>query len=259
MLDRFKKLFEKSEDSNSLSILPAAEPTAKVSGEKLKSVLGANPAIEEMKRRFQLIMQSEKPEWLFLIGKKLDQSIGFQSITYEPDSNALLLFSSFHAAHDYVRHNQLDGQVVGMKAEDVQKNAPNWASRGLSGLTLNRCPRCAAIITVGIATLFSTQGLHALWAMNVALQRWRAEMILERITSEIGKPEARRTLKFLRDHVDCANPYLHQLIAIKARVENTCMLSSTLSKDSQISGRRSHCPHLTHPSMVGHLTRTIWK
>ena len=33
----------------------------------------------------------------------------------------------------------------------------------------------------------STQGLNALWAMNVALQRWRAEMISKGIMSEIGK------------------------------------------------------------------------
>ena len=83
---------------------------AQVRDTPLRSIPDAGSAIlvEETKRRFQLILQSQKLEWLFLIGKKVDQSIAFYSITLQPNKNALLMFTSPHAGNDYVRHNQLD-------------------------------------------------------------------------------------------------------------------------------------------------------
>jgi hypothetical protein len=64
---------------------------AQVGDTPLQSIADQGSPIpaEEIKRRFQLIPQSQNREWLFLIGKKVDQSIAFYLITLQPNKNAL--------------------------------------------------------------------------------------------------------------------------------------------------------------------------
>ncbi|HEX4486671.1 MAG TPA: hypothetical protein VH088_10415, partial [Terriglobales bacterium] len=160
------------------------------------------------------------PERLFVIGQKIERGIACQSLNYQPGKNAMLLFTSGHAANDYIRHNNLHSQVAAMKAEDLQKNASSWCSGGFSAFSLNRCPRCSFIQTVSLEMLSRTETFHASWALTLALQQWRAERLVRFSSANFAKTEARTSLEFLRDHVDCGNPHVHQLIAIKARIEN---------------------------------------
>jgi hypothetical protein len=199
--------------------LPTPEITGGA-GINFRPILTASPGVEEVKRRIHLILKTDKPEWLFVIGQKIERGIACQSFNYQPGKNALLLFTSGHAANDYIRYNKLHSQVAAMKAEDVQKNVSSWASGGLSAFSLNRCPRCSFIQTVSLEMLSRAETFHASWASTVAIQRWRAESLVRFCSANLAKNEARASLEFLRDHVDCGNPYVHQVIAIKARMEN---------------------------------------
>jgi hypothetical protein len=186
----------------------------------LTPFLERTPIVEGVKRRTQLILQSAKPEWLFVISKKMPTGAAWVSFQQPPDRKALLLFTTAFAANDYIRFSRLDAQPAAMRVEDIEKNEPNWAAGGFNAFALNRCPRCNVVTTAGIQTLADPKGLLTFWAASIAVQRWRAERLVRSAIANLAKPEARKVLEFLRDHVDCANPYVHQVIAIKARTEN---------------------------------------
>jgi hypothetical protein len=189
-------------------------------GSEAWALLTARPDTTELRRRAELIQLSRKPDWLFSIAKRTERSLQWCTFRQPPSVSSVLLFTSQPAAKDYIRHTKVDYQSVAMKVEDVPRNAANWSSAGLTGFALNRCPRCNFIQTVGIQTLQDSRSLHTAWSLALAMQHWRAQKLVQLYLKDMETPKARAHLEFLRDHVDCGNPYVHQLIALKARMEN---------------------------------------
>jgi len=163
-------------------------------GSEASALLTARPDATELRRRAELIQQSRKPDWLFSIAKRTERSMQWCTFRQPPSVSAVLLFTSQPAAKDYIRHTKVDYQSVAMKAEDVPKNAANWSSAGLTGFSLNRCPRCNFIQTVGIQTLQNSRSLHTVWSIALAMQQWRAQKFVQLYLKDSETPKARAHL-----------------------------------------------------------------
>ena len=184
-----------------------------------QAILSAAPGSDELRRRAQLISQSRKLEWIFSLARRTERSIEWCTFRH-PKVSAVLLFTSQSGAKDYARHSRVNYQPVAMKAEDIPKNAKNWLSAGLTGFALNRCPRCSFVQTLEIQSILAAERLNTVWSITLAMQQWRIEKLIRLYLKDLEAPDARRHLEFLRDHVDCSNPYVHQLIALRGHREH---------------------------------------
>jgi hypothetical protein len=174
----------------------------------------------EIRRRVQQILTSgQAPEWIFVC--QIDS--GLLGLPYAPDKNpALLLFTDQFAAQDYVRATHVTGRIGQIKLESLPEMARDWVSAGIEHFVLNRCPRCPHFKLIKTAALRTKQDFVVFWAAERAA-RWLYGEILFRSASDHIKSgshaKARADLEYIRDHLNCAIPYLHQLIGLLADVQ----------------------------------------
>ena len=118
---------------------------------------------DEVVNRTRKIMESGvRPEWMFLIRA----NGGF--LTLKPSNNegaCIPLFTSPILAKDYMREFKVEGDVGGIKIENLPASGPKWIEAGITRFNLNRCPRCADALLYDAGVLLSVEKVIQCWAV----------------------------------------------------------------------------------------------
>lgn len=184
------------------AILPPPDP------EKLK---------ECMRRRDLIVASGQAPE-LFFVGRT---NSGILTFAHE-NKPLILLFTTPHAALDYIRVNKSACEVGQLRFDTLPNAGLAWAGAGAEKFTLNRCPRCPVFTMYPIQALGQRDQLLTIWAMERATRQFQGEMKVREFMQyqSTSRPRARAALELIRDHINCSVPYLHELIAFLARMDN---------------------------------------
>jgi hypothetical protein len=176
-------------------------------------------AVKEVERRKDLILKSgQVPEWIFICGV----SNGVLTVQSGAGKKPLmLLFMTPYAASDYIRATRAAAEVKQLKLSSMPEIAGRWMAAGVEGFILNRCPRCNVCLMISIEALKERAAFLQVWAMRRATQLYQGQIkVLEYIENQSkSRPGGRAILEMIRDHIDGSVPYLHELIALHARID----------------------------------------
>ena len=229
----FKDLFKpkrSNQDFTSLNLetpaqkAPADQPAAvpKVPGisEARMAVLCSQPMREEVQRRAKLLRESEHvPKVFFYL---VEPTKGILILLKHETQKPILLFSSPFFAQDYLQFSKLNVAIAGVPMESFATTAQKWRANGVDSLVIDRCPRCPVATVVSPQSAMNWDQLILMWSIERGIKNWRAEGLIRHFLSLKGENmqgEMRATLEMLRDHVDCAVPYVHLLIAMLAGMQ----------------------------------------
>lgn len=176
--------------------------------------------LEEVQRRTQMILRNgPMPEVVFVC----HQNEGLLGLPYAAGKPpALLLFSTWHGARDYARVLYPGANPVATSIEMLPQLAPLDGTAGFDTFTLNRCPRCNLMVLASIQILHSKAQLASLMAADQATRWVQGEILAHSVMASLSRGEvkqARTHLEDFRDHVDCGNPYVHQMLGVIAASE----------------------------------------
>ena len=215
--------------------------------------------LEALRQRAQDILDSGRiPECLFVCqlanGLLVFQASGEQR-------PVMLLFSSSFAATDYLRATGTPATIGQLKVEDLPKIAQSWLSLGLQMAALDRCPRCPTFPAVALASMakWTKEDFAKIWAHHRAARLVMGEL---QIRSAINRSaagsfaEARNDLEYVRDHLDCGIPYLHQMIGLLAGLQGdekvkAASLERLKEFGPQFAGSLDFSPELMSTAMAG--------
>jgi hypothetical protein len=179
---------------------------------------------EVLRRQANLIKERQFPALLFAC-------LSDGGVVLLPGENrkTILLFTSRHAAQDYIRVFGLNATVGALKLTHLSEEGKRWVAAGVEAFTLNRCPRCNVLVSGGAATLLDQEEFGNFWAISRATQLYCGEIkVREYIGQRNTDPgPAQSTLEYIRDHIDCSIPYLHELIAFTGRLNGDEMARAT--------------------------------
>jgi hypothetical protein len=122
-----------------------------------------------------------------------------------------------------MREFKVEGDVGGIKIENLPTSVPKWIDAGFAKFNLNRCPRCPDALLYDAGVLLSVEKVTQCWAIVKATRDCQGGALLrEAIQYQSAGllAEARKTLETIRDHVAYDIPYVHQLIAFLAGMQN---------------------------------------
>ncbi len=178
----------------------------------------AKEAVAQRARK--LIQASKLPEWLFVAAYPSNR--GLVCVGSEDGSpRALLLFTSHLLAKDYIHATGTEAEVGGVKTEDIFESAKEWFSTGVNSFILDRCPRCNVANLIASDALLNREKFLACWAAHTAARSWKGAQLVAQAMGHVSIKswgEALAALEQIRDHVDCGNPYAHQMIGLFARM-----------------------------------------
>jgi hypothetical protein len=186
-----------------------------VDPELLKSAHAEGP-VEELSRLAEDVRQSHVPNSLFTVG---DADVGSYHEFQHEHGPTLLLFTSPYQASDYLRCVRLGAKVVGIPWKNLETFGTQIAKTAIKNFTINCCSHCRVMNLVGIQSLAKPETVHLLWSFAIAMQHWRAARLMAAISNDIMAGESWQALLMLRNHVDCGNPYIHQVIGICAKIK----------------------------------------
>ena len=197
-------------------------------------------------------------EWLFLC-----QVPNGLLLLRAPGDNrpVMLLFSSPFAASDYLRATHTSGTVGQIKVETLPKLAQSWLQAGVQAAILDRCPRCSHALSLTLPQMaqWTKEDFAKVWAYHRATRLVMGET---RIRSAMNHSaagshaEARSDLEYVRDHFDCAIPYLHQMIGLLAGIQGdetakAASLERLKEFGPPFAGQLDFSPELLATAMVG--------
>jgi hypothetical protein len=179
-------------------------------------------ATKEVSRRTDLILKSGRaPEWIFICVVQSGGGI----ITFRPGAGkkpVMLLFTTPHAAWDYIRATKTAAEVRQLKFDALPEVAKGWIAAGVESFVMNRCPRCSVMNLFSIQELTENDRLLRVWALLAAVRSYQGELKVREFFTQnqsASFPRARAALECIRDRIDCSVPYLHELIAYYARMD----------------------------------------
>jgi hypothetical protein len=198
-----------------------SRPSQPIAGPNVSpAVPQPNPeSVKEVKRRAELILKSgQVPPWVFICG------VSGGILTFQPGTGkkpVMLLFTTPYAAQDYIRATKATAEVRQLKFDSLPGIAPGWIAAGADTFVLNRCPRCTVMTTVGTHVMKEMDKLLEVWAICRATKLYQGEIKVREFMQfqNTSRPRARAVLEQIRDHIDCGIPYLHELIAFYARLD----------------------------------------
>ena len=185
-------------------------------------------AAPEINRRAKEMLDAGKrPGFLYLVVSGPNNLISFK--TANPDHNVLLIFTSGHAAMDYLKTANIGGGVHEFPFESLSAYTEMWKKVQLDSFVLDRCPRCPHFSIAQIDGC-TEEKFKTLWALHRATRNFQSERLIRAYLNSSnaaensgGKPrsprEMRNLLETLRDHIDYSVPYVHWLIALHAGVD----------------------------------------
>jgi hypothetical protein len=176
--------------------------------------------VEEIQRRLQQILKSgQTPERVCVC----QVNGGLLTYQYTPErKQAVLLFTDPFAAQDYLRATNVAARVGQIKLETLPEMARNWVSAGVETFALNRCPRCTHLKLIKTTALKTKEDFVVYWAAERAARWLYGEILVLSASNHLqsgSHAKARADLEYVRDHLNCAIPYLHQVIGLIADVQ----------------------------------------
>jgi hypothetical protein len=230
----------------------------------------ADPAsVQEVLRRFnRILVVGAAPEFLFLL------TVGNGNMVFQhgPGKKAMLIFTTPHAAADYLRATGSQAKIGTMKLDALPHLAKGWMAAGCENFIINRCPRCNIFLLTKTEILLNRENFIKIWALNRATQWLRAERMAQKAFANLGKPAgqpggnsvydprrfatARMELENIRDHVTCSVPYVHQMIAMIATAQSDDAAKAAAAErlrefGAQFDGKTEYSPENLATAMVG--------
>jgi hypothetical protein len=201
-----------------LNLVPPSAPAA-APAVKCPSLANLKPEVsQEIKRRSEILKAGPAPEWIFFC--EANGALLTFKVAGKP---AILLFTTPYAAFDYLRATGVKAEVRQIKFQTIPDFAAKWRADGAQSFSLDRCPRCGLINVTDIKEALGMETFLRYWAFYGALRSIRCEIKVREMMAHRTKGahhEARAALEEIRDHIDCANPYVHQNIALVAGALN---------------------------------------
>jgi hypothetical protein len=197
---------------------PEAPNSPSPQSDPASSQANAASAAEVARRAELLIKSNHPPQHVFLCGTS--DSL----ITFRPkpeDKPIILLFTNIFTARDYIRASGTVAEARHLALDALPGAARNWTNAGAALFGLDRCPRCGTMNAMSLDVLNENDGFLNVWAVCKASQWFRGEFKVREFLQfqSSSRPRARAALAMIRDHIDCSSPYLHELIAVFARVD----------------------------------------
>lgn len=182
-----------------------------------KLLEAARPEIN--RRAKKMLDAGMRPQALYLAVAGPNQLISLRNTN--PDRNILLIFTSGHAAMDYLRTRKIAGGVHMFPFQSLSAYVEQWKEMQVDSIVLDLCPRCPHYIPMPIDRVTEEQ-FRVFWAVHRATRIFQAQRLIRTYLNNAGKrpfPEMRSALETLRDHIDYGVPYVHWLIALHAGTE----------------------------------------
>jgi hypothetical protein len=184
-------------------------------------------APEVNRRAKEMLDAGNRPRALYLAVNGPNKLVSFKTVN--PDYNVLLIFTSGHAAMDYLRTAKIGGGIHEFPFESLSAYMEMWKKAQLDSFVLDRCPRCPQF-TIAQIDGCTEEKFKILWAIHRATRNFQAKRLIGAYLNSSnaaknpgGKPssprEMRNLLETLRDHIDYSVPYVHWLIALHAGVD----------------------------------------
>lgn len=237
MFDRLKSMLEarngRTPEPTSLNLtstvdLPSSpEPeTARPGSPNTGLALNLSPEAqklfrEETARRMEKWRANRNmPELIFALAQKQQNAQSLMTWRIGAET-VLLLFETPFAAADYDKEMKLSCSLAGLKTQSIPGLAKGFMASGISGFIFNLCPRCRVGNAHPASTLLSAEEFANAFAVMAIQRKLFAEIWIRRHNALNGADYKGRRLilEHVRDHVDCANPYLHWMIAILAGLD----------------------------------------
>ena len=206
--------FRKDQDLQRLNLEPPKpNPAAPAS-----PAVTVDPAKMELvhKRAKEILDSGALPQLMFLCG--LPNGL----LTFVPgpgEKPVVLLFSTPFAATDYLRAAKAAAEVRQFRVDALPQMAQSWLASGAAAVAIDRCPRCPQFLTCPLTGFLQNTPVDfaKIWAYHrasrIVLGGIRVQSAMHHMAS--GNHAAARTdLEYIRDHFDCAVPYVHQAIAL---------------------------------------------
>jgi hypothetical protein len=165
----------------------------------------------------QELAAGPKPELLFLCATAGGGVVTLQASP--KDKPVALVFTTALAAMDYISEKKMAAQVHSVKFEEMPEMSRKWLAAGAGGLALNRCPRCSVILSTPIAEVANREKFVMFWALRRAAQIWFGQKAVRQYLAAKETAARRAAMELIRDHVDCAVPYVYEFLAFFARME----------------------------------------
>jgi hypothetical protein len=184
----------------------------------------------------------------------------------------MLIFTTPHAAADYLRATGTQTKIGTMKLEALPHLAKAWMAAGCENFIINRCPRCNVFALTKTEILLNRENFIKMWAVDRANRWLQAEGMVQKAFANLGKPAgqhggnsaydpqrlatARMALEHIRDHVTCSVPYVHQMIAMIATAQSDDAAKAAAAArlkefGDQFDGKTEFSPENLATAMVG--------
>lgn len=168
-------------------------------------------------RTLKLVESGERPERVFVCVQNRESLLAWD----DPDDQgqSVLLFSTPHQAMDYAEATKVEAELGALALDTLPRRAELWRQGGAASSILNRCPRCSVGVSHALQHLANPGDFLKIWAMNSVTRASKGEQIAISALSSFDDGDvgaALEQLREIRDHVECAMPQLHVLIALMA-------------------------------------------
>jgi hypothetical protein len=205
---------------------PAPPPNAMA--EKMQAAYRDSGASAEIDRRTNELLDSGQHPELICYLRQRENHNPVALLTKEPPRKALLIFTSPHLAHFYIRTKQLQFEVAGLKLDEIAPAADGWRKRGFDAFVMDLSPK-APVFNVLAAkdNLITREQLVFFWASNRTIRNWQAQAKLREFYGKKdpnpASPERlqkhRAALESLRDYGSFDVPFVHWVIALIAGMQ----------------------------------------
>lgn len=196
----------------------------------------------------EMVRTGLRPELLFYI--VFPQPGLTHSIPANNGTNTIVpIFNSKMMAEAYIAGKKIAGAVAAVcRAEKLAQQAEKWSASGINSFSLNACCRCFGMMVFPLSDLEAEDKFLTTWRVDLANRRQFAESYGRNASAVFAtnRKQARIWLEGIRDHIDCANPYLHWMIALLAGLDGDMKANAASIKRLEAFG----------PQFVGKLQGT---
>lgn len=177
----------------------------------------ADEITHNAERALKLVESGERPEHVYVCVQNRERLLLWEHS--DGQGRSVLLFSTPHQAMDYAGATGVEADVGALAVHALPRQTELWKQAGVGSFVLNRCPRCSVGVSYDLQHLADADDFLRTWAVNSVTRATKGEEIALAALSLFDGGDvaaALEQLREIRDHVECAMPQLHILIALLA-------------------------------------------
>lgn len=168
-------------------------------------------------RALKLVESGERPGHVYVCVQNRERLLLWDHPNGQ--GRSVLLFSTPHQAMDYAEATGVVADVGALSLDALPRQTELWKQAGVGSFVLNRCPRCSGGVSYDLQHLADAADFLRTCAVNSVTRASKGEQIALAALSSFDDGNvaaALEQLREIRDHVECAMPQLHVLIALLA-------------------------------------------